>query len=128
MFVGGAGKFLSVSERISPKLVDIQQRMKGFDDQKTDWPVAADAPNNLYAPVAYDGGVNGDFLRQSHHRSMYQSIAANVVASSLIGAGVLALSARAARRGTGDGAWRVLLSAGAAALAGKALLAAFYEE
>lgn len=127
VFVGGAGKFLSVAERISPKLVDIQQRMKGFDDQKTDWPVAADAPNNLYAPVEYDGGVRGDFLRDSHQRSPYQSVAARVVASSMIGAGALAIGARAAKRSSGDSALAVILGACAAALVGKAVIAALYE-
>lgn len=123
VFVGGAGKFLSVAERLSPKLVDIQQRMNGFDDQQTDWPVPADAPHNLYEPLAYDGGVRGDFLRDSHRRSPYQALDRNVVASASMVAAGLALAA-GTRRGRG---LTMMLGLGALAFAGKALLAATYE-
>lgn len=127
IFVGGAGKFLSTAERISPKLVDLQQRRQGFDAQKTDWPEAADSPHNLYEPVEYDGGVRGDFMKGAKQHSAYQSTAAHVVAASLGAAGVLALGAVAVSRSSGDRSLAIALRAGAAAFAGKALLAAFYE-
>src|SRR5690606_206663 len=50
LFVGGAGKLLSVAERIRPGLVDLQQLYQGFESQKSDWPKSADAPHNLYEP------------------------------------------------------------------------------
>jgi NAD(P)-dependent dehydrogenase (short-subunit alcohol dehydrogenase family) len=123
IFVGGAGKFLSTAERISPKLVDVHQRYKGFAAQKTSWPKSADAANNLYAPVPYDGGVRGDFVHGAKKSSVYQAMAAHVVAASLCGAAVLALAAAAAddtRRGR---RCADLLAAGALGLAGKALVA-----
>src|SRR5690606_29130495 len=35
LFVGGAGKLLSVAERIRPGLVDLQQLYQGFESQKS---------------------------------------------------------------------------------------------
>ena len=127
VFVGGAGKFLSTAERLSPKLVDIQQRIQGFDSQQTDWPEPADARHNLYEPVEYDGGVRGDFLRRSHRRSAYQAMESRVVLAAAAAAGVLALGALVLQR-TGDRHGAALaLRSGAVGLIGKALLAALYE-
>ncbi|MGH7444579.1 MAG: SDR family oxidoreductase, partial [Longimicrobiales bacterium] len=96
VFVGGAGKFLSTAERVSPKLVDIHQRATGFKAQRTSWPKATGAANNLYEAVEYDGGVRGDFVRESHRRSAYQTADAHVVATSFAAACLLALGAMAA--------------------------------
>jgi len=124
VFVGGAGKLLSTAERISPKLVDVHQRYKGFAAQKTDWPEPAGSPNNLYGPVPYDGGVRGDFLKSAHTRSVYQTVDAHVILGSLMAAGALALTATGLkRRGRADGLV-ALMTAGAVAFAGKALVAA----
>ncbi len=128
VFVGGAGKFLSVSERISPKLLDIQQRMQGVEAQKTDWPAAPDAPHNLYDPVEYDGGVRGDFLEQSHRRSAYQSMDAHVVASASVAAAALALAATTSRRLMERRGLAMAFGLGALAFLGKAVLAAGYQE
>lgn len=128
VFVGGAGKFLSGAERISPKLIDIHQRKKGFDAQKTTWPEAADSPHNLYEPVEYDGGMRGDFVRESHHRSAYQTTAAHVVATSLAAAGLCAVGAMVVERASGDRSLAVMLRAGALAFAGKGVLAALYRQ
>ncbi len=51
------GKLLSVAERISPKLLDLQQTRQGFEQQKTDWPKDADAPHDLAADDASRGGA-----------------------------------------------------------------------
>ena len=122
LFVGGGGKALSVAERVSPRLVDVQQRVQGFESQKTTWAKASDAPNNLYEPLEHDGGVQGDFLDRSHARSVYQSLEANSGKVALIAAGVLGLTARwwersHSRDGVGTALW-----VGAVALAGKALV------
>lgn len=123
VFVGGAGKLLATAERVSPKLVDVHQRYTGFSAQQTDWPKSADSPNNLYGPVEYDGGVRGDFLQGAHTRSLYQAIDTHAVLGSLVTAGALAITASALkRRGRGDGL-AALLTAGAMAFAGKALVA-----
>jgi NAD(P)-dependent dehydrogenase (short-subunit alcohol dehydrogenase family) len=127
VFVGGAGKLLSTAERLSPRLVDLQQRRQGFAAQMTDRPESADSPHNLYEPVEHDGGVRGDFLDGSHHRSAYQAVESHVVAASLAAAGLLALGALAMSRQQHDRAIPLMLRAGATALTGKALLAAFYQ-
>ena len=125
-FVGGAGKLLSVAERLSPKLVDLQQRRQGFDSQKTDWPKAADAPTNLYAPVPHDGGVRGDFSTRASTRSVYQRLAAHPVAGSLAGAAAAGLGALVLRRVRDGGAAPALLALGALLLTSKGTLAATY--
>jgi NAD(P)-dependent dehydrogenase (short-subunit alcohol dehydrogenase family) len=128
LFVGGAGKALSLGERISPKLVDLQQRLQGFDSQKTEWPKSEDAPNNLFAPVEDDGGVRGDFSRGAKHASLYQSIAAHPVLSALAAAALLeAGAARLARASPGTAAGS-LLHAGALTMASRGILAALYEK
>jgi hypothetical protein len=49
MFVGGAGKLLSLAERIQPAAVDQYLRRRGFGAQKTSWPKGTDGPSNLFA-------------------------------------------------------------------------------
>ena len=73
VYVGVAGKLLAVAERISPKLLDVHQLWFGFDAQKTQWPRAADQPNNLYDPVPHDGGVRGDFSDRATRQSVFQT-------------------------------------------------------
>ncbi len=125
VFVGGAGKFLSVAERISPKLVDLQQRLQGFESQKTDWPKDRDAPSNLYEPLPHDGGVRGDFTERAHKRSAYQSLESHALLGSLLAGAALAFAADAARE-RDEHTLASLLTAGAAALVGKALLGRLY--
>lgn len=93
LFIGGAGKAMSVAERISPKLLDLQQLWQGFEKQKTQWPKSADAPSNLYSHVEDDGGAKGDFSPQAKVRSLYQEIAAHPVAPPLAAAAVLGIAA-----------------------------------
>jgi len=127
VFVGGAGKFLSMAERVSPKLVDIWELKGGIEGQKTTWPKRADAPHNLYEPVRYDGGVYGDFRRGVKHRSAYQTLDAHVVRSALAGAAIAGTTALVLRRGGKRAALPALLAAATVALTGKALLAQFFE-
>ncbi len=68
MYIGGAGKLLSVAERISRKLLDLQQTRQGFEQQKTDWPKDADVPHNRYARVESDGGVRGGATARAKRR------------------------------------------------------------
>jgi NAD(P)-dependent dehydrogenase (short-subunit alcohol dehydrogenase family) len=97
VYVGGAGKLFSVLERISPRLLDLQQLRSGFDAQKTDWPKPSTAPSNLYAPVAHDGGVRGDFTRDSKSHSLYQQIASHPLLSAFGAAALVGLAARRRR-------------------------------
>ncbi|HEX2167630.1 MAG TPA: SDR family oxidoreductase [Longimicrobiales bacterium] len=126
-FVGGAGKFLSITERLSPRLVDVQQRLQGFDSQMTTWAKGADAPSNLYDPVAHDGGVRGDFTRTSHRRSAYQAVEADAVVFSLLASSVLVFGAQLLQVSSQRRFAPAVMKTAAAAFAGKALLTAFYE-
>jgi NAD(P)-dependent dehydrogenase (short-subunit alcohol dehydrogenase family) len=98
VFVGGAGKFLSVAERISPVLVDWHMRRNGFDAQKTTWPKDADGENNLSHAVAFDGGVHGDFALRAKQSSAYQSFetswAAKVSIAAIVGGAAVMAVAR----------------------------------
>ncbi len=123
VFVGGSGKVLSVAERISPKLVDVHQRLKGFDSQKSPWPKAVDE-GNLYAPLDHDGGVQGDFLRGSHRRSVTQSLGTHRVMSPMVAAAAMRLGASAVERKGRPTRLGTLLRMGSAALLGKAAVAA----
>ena len=74
IFVGGAGKAISLGERASPDLMDFQMNRSAFKKQKTDRPRSADAPNNLYSHVEDDGGPRGDFIGRSKDHSYYQQV------------------------------------------------------
>lgn len=72
--VGGAAAFLSMAERLSPALVDKYMRFRGIRTQQTSWPKPADAPNNLFEPVEYDGETYGDFGTEARASSVYQRL------------------------------------------------------
>jgi NAD(P)-dependent dehydrogenase (short-subunit alcohol dehydrogenase family) len=99
LFVGGAGMLLSVGERLSPSLIDVQQRYQGFTSQMSKQPKPVDSPHNLYAPVEADGGVHGDFPG-AHRRSVYQAVQRRHIAPALATLTVLGLVARALRLGS----------------------------
>lgn len=71
IFAGGAGKALSLAQRISPSLVDAYQVRKGFRSQQTDEPKPADAPDNLFQPLPGYDTVEGDFSDQAKSKSYY---------------------------------------------------------
>ncbi len=60
VIAGGMGKVVSLGEKVSPRLTDKYMERSTFDSQKTDTPLASGA-DNLYAPVAHDGGERGGF-------------------------------------------------------------------
>lgn len=128
VFIGGGGKMIELAERISPKLVDLQQLKMGFSGQKTSWPKAADAPSNLYSHVETDGGVRGDFASAAKKRSYYQQIAAHPIASPLGAAAILGLAALATGRSRDRGVLAGLLALGAIGASGKGALAATHRE
>ncbi len=126
VFIGGAGKFMDIAERISPKLLDLQQLKMGFSGQKTSWPKTADAPNNLYGAVVDDGGVRGDFTPQAKKRSYYQEMAANPIAFAFGAAALTAVGAVVAGRARDRRLLAGLLIATALGLTGKGAVAAAY--
>ncbi|MDP9372533.1 MAG: SDR family NAD(P)-dependent oxidoreductase [Chloroflexota bacterium] len=69
--VGGAGKLLTVLERISPSLLDRYMLLRGqmVKLQKTDRP--DDGQDNLYEPRGGTGSTTGDFGWRSRSTSLY---------------------------------------------------------
>jgi short-subunit dehydrogenase len=57
VIVGGSGRLLSMSS-LAPRAADAYMERSLFDSQKTDKPVFGRA-DNLFAPVAHDGGERG---------------------------------------------------------------------
>ncbi|HEX7089594.1 MAG TPA: SDR family oxidoreductase [Longimicrobiales bacterium] len=124
VFVGGWGNVLSVAQRISPRLVDLYLERTAFQAQRTDRPKGADAPSNLFAPVAHDGGARGAFAEREKRRSYYQWAVGHPAATSLPAAAALGLGAIALARSSRDAKpAAALLGAAAMLLAGRGMLA-----
>lgn len=104
IITGGMGKLLSIANDF-PLLADKYMEKTTFDSQKTATPVG-DRPNNLYEPLAHDGGERGrNWTGRTKSVSLYTraalhpELAATVAA---VGFGILAaavLGRRRARRG-----------------------------
>ena len=106
IIVGGLGAILSISN-LFPRLADRYMERTSFDSQKTDQPVADGRRDNLYEPVAHDGGERGRNWRgRTKGTSAYTAAALHPGAAAAVAgaglaitAGALALrSARNARR------------------------------
>lgn len=100
--VGGAGKMLTVMERISPSLLDRFMLMRGqmFKQQKTDQP--DNGQDNLFEPMRETGSRTGDFGQHSKSTSLYtryleQHPNRKRVLLGLATAGAVALVRRAGR-------------------------------
>jgi hypothetical protein len=82
---------------IGPGIADRYLARTGYDSQQTDEPVAADRPDNLFAPVPGDHGGHGDFDAQAHdgslqwlltrHRRLLGAAGAGAGLAALIGVG-----------------------------------------
>lgn len=58
-----------LANRIAPGLIDRYLATAGYEGQLTNEPLAPDAPNNLFEPVAGDYGAHGRFDSRSKARS-----------------------------------------------------------
>jgi NAD(P)-dependent dehydrogenase (short-subunit alcohol dehydrogenase family) len=69
--VGGAGKLMTVMERISPSLLDWYMLRNGkmFTQQKTNQP--DDGKDNLFTPMGGTSSTTGDFGQRSKSTSLY---------------------------------------------------------
>lgn len=94
--VGGAGKFMTVMERISPPLLDMYmlQGDRAFKQQKTDQPV--NSRDNLFEAMEEAGSTTGDFSHQAksvslytRHLEQYPNRKRLLIAAALAGAGLL---------------------------------------
>jgi NAD(P)-dependent dehydrogenase (short-subunit alcohol dehydrogenase family) len=57
--VGGITAMLGVGQRVSPRLTDHYLERHAVEGQKSGKPLAPDRKDNLYDPVAHDGGETG---------------------------------------------------------------------
>ncbi|MGH7504786.1 MAG: SDR family oxidoreductase, partial [Longimicrobiales bacterium] len=91
VIAGGMGRVLSLASH-SPRLADRFMERSTFDSQKTDRPIG-DRPDNLYAPVAFDGGERGNnWNGRTRSTSLYTRTALHpraAGAATALGAGVL---------------------------------------
>lgn len=69
IMVGEAARILAISQCVSPSLVDSWLTLTGSSLQQTDIPKAADAPNNLFAPMQGQDRIEGDFGSQAQSYS-----------------------------------------------------------
>ena len=93
LIAGGAGAKLSVA-RFAPRLADRYMERWTFDAQKTDKPAGADRPDNLYGPVAHDGGERGrNWTGHTRASSVYTKALLHPAAAAAVMGGIAALVA-----------------------------------
>jgi NAD(P)-dependent dehydrogenase (short-subunit alcohol dehydrogenase family) len=92
--ISGMGKLLSISNNF-PKLADRYMEKTTFRAQQTDIPVAS-RPDNVFAPVAYDGGERGrNGTGRTKSTSLYTAAALHPQRTAMlvaVGLGGLALA------------------------------------
>jgi NAD(P)-dependent dehydrogenase (short-subunit alcohol dehydrogenase family) len=101
LIAGGSGAKLSAA-RFAPRLADKYMERWTFDGQKTDKPAGPGRADNLYAPVAHDGGERGRNW-EGHTRGssvytkamLHPAAAAGMLAAALAFAGAAWHSRRA---------------------------------
>ncbi len=103
IITGGMGKVLSIANSF-PRLADRYMEKTTFESQKTDVPVG-DRPNNLYEPVAHDGGERGsNWTGRTKSTSLYTKAALHpgmTAVAAAVGVGLIAatlIGRRAAAR------------------------------
>lgn len=91
IFVGGAGKALSMMQRMSPEASDAFLAKLGFEGQKTEYPKSESAPNNLYEHLSGFDTVKGSFTHQEKKASLFTRLRTNPVAGlAVLAAGLAA--------------------------------------
>ncbi|MFN2397176.1 MAG: SDR family oxidoreductase [Gemmatimonadaceae bacterium] len=92
IITGGMGKMLSIANSF-PRLADRYMEKTTFESQKTDVPVG-DRPNNLYEPVAHDGGERGsNWTGRTKSTSLYTKAALHpgtTAVAAAVGVGLIA--------------------------------------
>lgn len=99
--IGGAGKVLALSQRLSPKLADSVLMQIAFEGQRTDQPKSSDAPHNLYQHLDGFDRVRGNFSEEAKEVSLYTRLVTNPVmkwgVAAFLAAGVILISGRMLR-------------------------------
>jgi NAD(P)-dependent dehydrogenase (short-subunit alcohol dehydrogenase family) len=100
IITGGMGKMLSIANDF-PRIADKYMEKTTFESQKTDKPVG-DRPDNLYAPVAHDGGERGrNWTGRTKSTSLYTTAALHPGVTAVVaaaGVGLLAAVVLGGRR------------------------------
>ena len=97
LIAGGSGAKLSAA-RFVPRLADLYMERWTFDSQRTDKPVDG-RPDNLYEPVASDGGERGrNWGGHTRESSIYTRVALHPGATVALVAGLALGVAAGARR------------------------------
>src|SRR5215217_2553253 len=71
LVVGGAAKAVILSQALSPRLVDVLLRVRGFEVHYTGEPKTEDASDNLFEPIDGYNTVEGSFRDRARPRSLY---------------------------------------------------------
>src|SRR5829696_3492393 len=71
LVVGGAAKAVILTQAVSPRLLDLLLRVRGFEVHYTREPKPEDAPDNLFEPIDGYNTVEGSFRDRAHPRSLY---------------------------------------------------------
>jgi NAD(P)-dependent dehydrogenase (short-subunit alcohol dehydrogenase family) len=71
LLVGGAAKAVILSQQLSPRLLDILLKLRGFEVHYTSEPKPEEAPDNPFEPIEGHNLVEGSFRDQAHPRSFY---------------------------------------------------------
>jgi hypothetical protein len=71
LVVGGAAKAVILSQALSPRLLDILLRVRGFEVHYMREPKPEDAPDNLFEPIDGHNTVEGSFRDRAHSRRLY---------------------------------------------------------
>jgi hypothetical protein len=91
VLIGGAGKTITVVSALAPRLVDYYMEDHLFEDQQAPDAIQPGRPDNLYQPVADDGGARGRYHGHVMKSSMYTTAALHPLAMALgLAAGALA--------------------------------------
>jgi short-subunit dehydrogenase len=106
LIAGGAGAKLSAA-RFAPRLADKYMERWTFDSQKAETPASPGRPDNLYTPLATDGGERGHtWMGRTRGSSVYTKAMMHPAAAAGIAAATVALAGaawRLARRGRLEG-------------------------
>jgi NAD(P)-dependent dehydrogenase (short-subunit alcohol dehydrogenase family) len=101
VITGGMGKVISMAGTLAPGLTDRYMQRHTFASQLSDRPIAAGRPDNLWHPVAYDGGERGgNYDGRVKGTSLYTAAALNrgLTMALMAGMAAAALGVRMWRR------------------------------
>jgi short-subunit dehydrogenase len=104
VIVGGSGRLMRLAT-MTPRLTDAYMERTLFDSQKTDRPIFG-RPDNLFGPVAHDGGERGHNWRgRTMRHSAYTAAALHPKTAATLLTAAAAIVIATAVRSASRGAW-----------------------